>query len=44
MVSFTTSLNHAAYAHLSKRAEAEDKSVNAVIQELVEQDMKENKS
>jgi len=43
MVSFTVGLSHAQYMHVSQRAERERKSVNQVIQEIVEQEMsKEN--
>ena len=43
MVSFTVGLSHAQYMHVSQRAEREGKSVNQVIQEIVEQEMnKEN--
>ena len=39
MVSFTVGLSHAQYMHVSQRAEREGKSVNQIIQEIVEQEM-----
>jgi hypothetical protein len=40
MVSFTVGLSHAEYTYLSKRAERENKKVNQILQELVEEQMK----
>jgi len=43
MVSFTASLTHAQYTFITKRSERENKKVNQILQEIVEQEMsKEN--
>ena len=39
MVSFTVGLSHAQYMHVSQLAERDGKSVNQIIQEIVEQDI-----
>jgi len=39
MVSFTVGLSHAEYTFLSKKAERENKKVNQILQEIVEQEM-----